>query len=87
MHQALMTWYESMTMYGPEGCSWLSHAVTSWIGDDGMLHRLTCEIRRHNPEGTRCLSTAASPTNMPATASTTWNMSRWRKIRRANCPP
>jgi acyl dehydratase len=37
--------------YGPERCSWLSHAVTNWIGDDGMLHRLTCEIRRHNPEG------------------------------------
>jgi hypothetical protein len=38
-------------MYGPERCSWLSHAVTSWIGDDGMLHKLTCEIQRHNLEG------------------------------------
>jgi hypothetical protein len=37
--------------YGPERCSWLSHAVTNWIGDDGMLHKLSCEIRRHNPEG------------------------------------
>ena len=37
--------------YGPERCSWLSHAVTNWVGDDGMLHRLSCEIRRHNPEG------------------------------------
>jgi len=37
--------------YGPERCSWLSHALTNWIGDDGMLHKLTCEIRRHNPEG------------------------------------
>jgi acyl dehydratase len=37
--------------YGPERCSWLSHAVTNWIGDDGLLHRLSCEIRRHNPEG------------------------------------
>jgi hypothetical protein len=25
--------------------------VTNWIGDDGLLHRLSCEIRRHNPEG------------------------------------
>jgi hypothetical protein len=25
--------------------------MTNWIGDDGMLHKLTCEIRRHNPEG------------------------------------
>jgi hypothetical protein len=37
--------------YGPERCSWLSHAMTNWIGDDGMLHKLACEIRRHNPEG------------------------------------
>jgi acyl dehydratase len=37
--------------YGPERCSWLSQAMTNWMGDDGMLHRLTCEIRRHNPEG------------------------------------
>jgi acyl dehydratase len=37
--------------YGPERCSWLSHAMTNWIGDDGMLHTLRCEIRRHNPEG------------------------------------
>jgi acyl dehydratase len=25
--------------------------VTNWIGDDGMLHKLSCEVRRHNPEG------------------------------------
>ena len=37
--------------YGPERCSWLSHAVTNWIGDDAMLHKFSCEIRRHNPEG------------------------------------
>jgi acyl dehydratase len=37
--------------YGPERCSWMSHAVTNWIGDDGFLHKLYCEIRRHNPEG------------------------------------
>ena len=37
--------------YGPERCSWMSHAITNWIGDDGMLHKLYCEIRRHNPDG------------------------------------
>jgi len=37
--------------YGPERCSWLSHTITNWIGDDGMLRRLRSEIRRHNPEG------------------------------------
>jgi hypothetical protein len=34
-----------------ERCSWRSHAVTNWIGDDGMLHKLSCESRRHTPEG------------------------------------
>jgi acyl dehydratase len=37
--------------YGPERTSWLSHAVTNWMGDAGTLERLRCEIRRHNPEG------------------------------------
>jgi len=37
--------------YGPERCSWLSHAITNWIGDMGMLKYLYSEIRRHNPEG------------------------------------
>ncbi|MFP6782068.1 MAG: MaoC family dehydratase N-terminal domain-containing protein [Gammaproteobacteria bacterium] len=37
--------------YGPERCSWLSHAITNWIGDDAMLVHLYSEIRRHNPAG------------------------------------
>jgi len=37
--------------YGPERCSWLTHAVTNWIGDDGMLVHHESKIRRHNPEG------------------------------------
>ena len=37
--------------YGPERCSWLTHHLTNWIGDDGFLHRAHCKIRRHNPEG------------------------------------
>ena len=37
--------------YGPERCSWLSHAVTNWIGDDAELRKLYTQIRRHNPEG------------------------------------
>ena len=37
--------------YGPERCSWLSHAVTNWIGDEGQLVALRAEVRRHNPEG------------------------------------
>lgn len=37
--------------YGPERCSWMSHAITNWIGDDALLIHLKSEIRRHNPEG------------------------------------
>lgn len=37
--------------YGPERCSWMTHMITNWIGDDGALHKLNSEVRRHNPEG------------------------------------
>jgi acyl dehydratase len=37
--------------YGPERCSWLTHHITNWIGDDGVLRKATCKIRRHNPVG------------------------------------
>ena len=25
--------------YGPERCSWLTHHLTNWMGDDGFLRR------------------------------------------------
>jgi acyl dehydratase len=37
--------------YGPERCSWLTHHLTNWMGDDGFLAQSKCEIRRHNPDG------------------------------------
>ncbi len=37
--------------YGPERCSWLTHHLTNWIGDDGFLTHHDCQIRRHNPDG------------------------------------
>jgi acyl dehydratase len=37
--------------YGPERCSWMSHQLTNWMGDNGFLRRLSVEIRRHNPVG------------------------------------
>jgi len=37
--------------YGPERCSWLTHHLTNWMGDEGFLRRATSQIRRHNPEG------------------------------------
>jgi acyl dehydratase len=37
--------------YGPERCSWLTHQLTNWMGDEGFLRKAQCKIRRHNPEG------------------------------------
>ena len=37
--------------YGPERCSWLTHHVTNWMGDDGFLQKSKSQIRRHNPDG------------------------------------
>ncbi|AWB33881.1 FAS1-like dehydratase domain-containing protein [Orrella marina] len=37
--------------YGPERTSWLTHQLTNWMGDAGFLHKTTCQVRRHNPEG------------------------------------
>jgi hypothetical protein len=37
--------------YGPERCSWLTHHLTNWMGDDGFLRSSKCQIRRHNPDG------------------------------------
>ena len=48
---ALMVGAPGAYDYGPERCSWLTHHMTNWIGDEGFLRRATCKIRRHNPEG------------------------------------
>ncbi len=37
--------------YGPERCSWMTHHMTNWMGDDGFLRHSESQIRRHNPEG------------------------------------
>ncbi len=37
--------------YGPERCSWLTHHITNWMGDDAFLRSSKCQIRRHNPDG------------------------------------
>ncbi len=37
--------------YGPERCSWMTHHLTNWMGDDGFLRDSYLEIRRHNPVG------------------------------------
>jgi acyl dehydratase len=37
--------------YGPERCSWLTHHLTNWMGDDGFLCSSKCQIRRHNTDG------------------------------------
>ena len=48
---ALMVGAPGAYDYGPERCSWLTHHLTNWMGDDGFLRRATSKIRRHNPEG------------------------------------
>ena len=35
---------------GPERCSWMTHHLTNWIGDDGFLKRSNTKIRSHNRE-------------------------------------
>ena len=37
--------------YGPERASWLTHHLTNWMGDVGILRNAACKIRRHNPAG------------------------------------
>ena len=37
--------------YGPERISWISVMLTNWIGDQGFLEELYCEIRRFNLVG------------------------------------
>lgn len=48
---ALMVGAPGAYDYGPERCSWLTHHITNWMGDDGFLRQSKCQIRRHNPEG------------------------------------
>ena len=37
--------------YGPERCSWMTHHLTNWMGDNGFLLHSETKIRHHNPEG------------------------------------
>jgi acyl dehydratase len=37
--------------YGPERCSWMTHHLTNWMGDSGLLRKIDVRIRRHNPVG------------------------------------
>jgi len=48
--------------YGPERVAWLATMLTNWIGDDGHLAELYCEIRRFNLVGdlTYCRGTVES---------------------------
>ncbi len=37
--------------YGPERVSWMATMLTNWIGDEGFLSELYCEVRRFNLVG------------------------------------
>jgi len=39
---------ENASDYGPQRVCWLSQFVTDWIGDDGTLKKLSCQIRHPN---------------------------------------
>ena len=71
--------------YGPERCSWLTHHLTNWMGDDGFLRRAHCKIRRHNPEGdTLRIEGTGSPASASRTAGTWSRSSRRRATRTAS---
>jgi acyl dehydratase len=48
--------------YGPERIAWIATMLTNWIGDDGFLSELYCEVRRFNLVGdlTYCRGKVAS---------------------------
>jgi acyl dehydratase len=48
---ALMVGAPGAYDYGPERCSWLTHHLTDWMGNDANLRRASCKTRRHNPAG------------------------------------
>jgi acyl dehydratase len=37
--------------YGPERVAWIATMLTNWVGDDGFLKELYCEVRRFNMIG------------------------------------
>ena len=48
--------------YRPERVAWIATMLTNWIGDDGFLKELYCEVRRFNMIGdlTTCRGTVVS---------------------------
>ena len=61
--------------YGPERCSWMSHHLTNWIGDDGFLQHLKCELppqpvgdtphQRRGPANSNRTASTASRSSRP----------------------
>jgi acyl dehydratase len=58
--------------YGPERIAWLATLLTNWIGDDGFLSELYCEVRRFNLIGdlTYCRGKVVSKEEHDARAGT-----------------
>ncbi len=44
--------------YGPERCSWLTHQLTNWMGDDGFLRRASARSAATIRRAIRCSSAA-----------------------------
>ena len=55
---ALMVGAPGAYDYGPERCSWLTHQLTNWMGDDGLpAPRAAARSAATTPRATRCSST------------------------------
>ena len=55
---ALMVGAPGAYDYGPERCSWLTHHLTNWMGDDGFLRRAPRRSAVTIRKATCCSSTA-----------------------------
>jgi len=55
--------------YGPERCSWMTHHMTNWMGDDGFLRESKSQIRRHNPEGDTLFINGCGRVDLPGSDS------------------
>ena len=71
--------------YGPERCSWLTHQLTNWMGDDGFLEQHRCEIRRHNPVGDTLFIDAGVTRVEDAPQSTAHEGGGWVEIEQRAC--
>ena len=72
--------------YGPERCSWLTHHITNWMGDDGFLRKSHANSAATIPTATCYSSTVWSAENSWSRASIWWKSTRMPGRIAASCP-